>query len=186
MSTIDEFIREVDNVYGLYLDCITGFRELEKSFIKGQEEVRKMLNLPTEEIDKRSFSYGKGDPNKPESSTLHQTTQGELKERIKKEGKDYYDIAMACLVFIYQYWEDYYRQEIAKENDVEKGDILWDIMGDIRFLRESIIHHQGAAKKDVCKCKILKGFAPDEKIFINEQRFEEIVNRIKDTTYMVC
>ena len=61
------------------------------------------------------------------------------------------------LISIYQYWEDYFRSKIANYLYLkDKSDLKSPIMGDVRRLRVSIIHHKGIALKDVERCEILK------------------------------
>jgi len=185
-KSISEFINEVDNIYGLYFDCITGFYHWEKKFTDIQNQLIKTNpGLTIEERDKLSFYYGDEDPSLPGAQALHSTTQGDLKERIKKEGKNYRDIASACLVFIYQYWEDFYREKIARENGVNKNQIIWDIMGDISALRHSIIHNHGILSKKVLKCKKINGFQPGERICLTREQMKEIVKIIKSTIFSI-
>lgn len=60
------------------------------------------------------------------------------------------------LISIYQYWEYYYRGKIAQQKVISKNDLRSDIMGYIRIIRISIVHHKGIVLKDAEKCKILK------------------------------
>ncbi len=179
MSAKDQFMRVVDDIYGLYLDCTIGFDSWLEEINNVQKDTSIKTRIPLEELDKRNLVYGKGNPNLPNSYPLHKKSQGEVKERIKKDGKDYYDIAALCLVLIYQYWDEYYRLKFADEHRVEKNKIKWNIMGDLRLFRQSIIHNRGIAILDINKCKILKWFKAGELININSHQFEEIVNNIK-------
>lgn len=47
------------------------------------------------------------------------------------------------LVFIYQTWEDYIRPQIAKLYSVDVTQVRCDLMGEIRHVRNDIIHRQG-------------------------------------------
>lgn len=61
-----------------------------------------------------------------------------------------------------------------------KKNLEVDIMGDLKYFRESIIHHGGIAIKNIKKCKILKWYQEGEIINIDKEKFEEIIWRIKD------
>ena len=52
---------------------------------------------------------------------------------------------MAFLVFIYQLWEDKTRPEISKIYGVSPNQVVCTLMGDVRHVRNDIIHHQGKA-----------------------------------------
>lgn len=62
-------------------------------------------------------------------------------------------------------------------------------MGDIRLLRNSIIHHGGIALKNVENCELLKWYKEGDEIFIDAKKFEEILEHINvmieklDTSY---
>jgi hypothetical protein len=83
------------------------------------------------------------------------------------------------LILIYQYWEDQFRPKIANELGINKKDLIEPIMGDLRRLRRSIIHHGGIALKDIEKCEILTWFKEGDVIFIDELKFKEIIKNIK-------
>ena len=86
---------------------------------------------------------------------------------------------------IYQYWENYYRPKIAEEKRVLKENIKWDIMGDLKLFRESIIHHRGIAIPKIKNCKMLKWFEEGEIINIDNHQFEEIIRNIKISKYEI-
>jgi hypothetical protein len=59
-----------------------------------------------------------------------------------------------------------------------KNEIKIDIMGDLRILRNSIIHHNGYVITDE-KCKILTWFKPSDKISVDLGQFAEIKLQIE-------
>jgi len=151
-----EFLRKVYDIYGLYFDSIHGFglvaakiKEFQKTFL----EKYKISSI--EDFDKTSFIYGRGKPGSKDSYSMHISKMGKIKERNKKSGENYKIIANLCLVLIYQYWEDYYREKIANNNGYEKNELELDIFNDIRIIRRSIIHNSSIAIKDVKKLKFL-------------------------------
>lgn len=52
-------------------------------------------------------------------------------------------------------------------------------MGDLNKLRNSIIHNQVIAKKEVEKCILLKRFKEGDKIYVNSEMFEKIVVHVR-------
>ena len=186
MTSVDEFERVIDAIYGVYLDSTTGFSELKKLIQSQQRNTLQWLKesrpeLATEEyLDGTLFIYGKGDPNKPESIQLHRCTQGQYKSRNSENGLNYLFIGNMVVVSIYQYWEDYYRNEIAKYLGCEKTDLIEPIMGDLRLLRHSIIHHGGVALNDVEKCEVLKWYTKGQNIFIDKTQCEEVITQVKE------
>jgi hypothetical protein len=185
IALIDEFLRVVDLIYGVYLDSTKGFFLGLKQLIETQERSIEVNKDSTPELatieyhDSLHFYYGKGEPGKPGSVILHKCTQGELKRRNEKGGDNYKFIGNMCLVSIYQYWEDHYRSAIAESLQLEKEEILISVMGDLRFFRRSIIHHKGIALAEVEKCELLKWFKTNDEVFIDESKMEDIIFHIQ-------
>ena len=176
----NEFLEILDNIYGVYLDGTEGFSLVRNKIIEGQQNTSKITGMSIEDLDNASFTYGKGDPRNSDSYNLHKCTQGKLKKRNEKDGDNDAIIANLCIVLIYQYWEDHYREQIAKElGHYKKNDLKSDIMKDLNLLRQSIVHHRAIAKKEVEKCKLLQWFKDGDKIYVNRKMFEDIVFYIK-------
>jgi hypothetical protein len=185
-NCIDEFEGVVTSIYGVYLMSTQGFSLLIKELTDLQlTTVNKFRTTQPElasiqYLDSTSYIFGQGDPNLSTSIELYRCTQGEYKERNSKKGINSRFIGNMCVIAMYQYWEDYYRQEIASLlNKTSKNEIVSDIMGDIKILRRSIIHHRGIALKDVESCKLLRWFKKGDDIFIDENMMQFIVFQVK-------
>jgi hypothetical protein len=63
-----------------------------------------------------------------------------------------------------------------------------DVMGDLRWLRISIIHHGGIALKDVDKCKRLRRFREGDAMSLTPEHFEELVSTLRSdlTAYLAA
>ena len=173
-----EFLRKVYDIYGLYFDSINGFSLIDTQIKKYQKIFLENKKIPIEDLDNSSFIYGRGNPGSKDSYTMHISEVGKVKERNKKNGENYKIIANLCLVLIYQYWEDYYREKIANSNGTEKNELELDIFNDIRIIRRSIIHNSSIAIKDVKKLIFLKWFKKGDKIEINTEQLEKIIEHI--------
>ena len=176
-----EFINILDNIYGVYLDSSRGFYLLREESIKTQQFTSKQVGMSIADLDNSISYYGVGDPNKLDSYVLHECTQGQLKKRNEKDGDNYSIIANLCIVLIYQYWEDHYRGQIAKELELpRKNNLKSNIMGDLRLLRTSIVHHKAIAKGEVENCILLQWFKKGDTIYVNSKMFESIIFHIKE------
>src|SRR5947208_72990 len=60
----------------------------------------------------------------------------------------------AVLIFLYTYWEDVIRPRLAACRGVEVTAVMSDIMGDLRTIRNVILHSKGILRAD--KHKALK------------------------------
>lgn len=178
--SISEFMNVIDEIYGVYLDSTYGFKLLVDNIQKIQKKAIGLIGpmATVEELDKRSFVYGKGSPY--DSHLLHQTTQGTLKKRNKKNALNYKVMGNLSAVQIYQYWEDKYREEIANSLKKDRDELRSDVFGDLRHYRQAIIHNNGIATQD-CedKVKILRKFKRGEEIFLNEEQIFKIIREVK-------
>lgn len=76
-------------------------------------------------------------------------------------------IGSAWLTMIYARWEDHYRPLFARTHEVDKNLVKSQIMGDIRNLRNDVVHHNGIAGKNTAKNIVLNRFEPGEKIVLS-------------------
>lgn len=173
-----EFLQIVDDIYGLYLDATSAFREWFKKLTDAQKEIisRKLAseeNSTIEELDQIPFAYG------DKGNWKHERKSIEVKARNKKGGKNHKIMANLCIVLICQYWE-YYRAKTEKAYNLKRNQIESDLMADFRYLRNSILKHKSMGNREMKKCKILKWFKKGEAINIDEIQFEEIIKLIQN------
>lgn len=173
-----EFVSVVDEIHQLYLDCSLGFVHNKKILEDSQQASIEKLDLPIEQLDKLPISFGRGAPG--ESIILQQTIQKDFKLRNQRGGKNHVSLGNLCIVQLYQYWEDHYREEIAKLISIPKNQIVSDLFGDLRLFRLSIIHHRGIAKTNIRTLKILIWFNPGDLISFSADQMDNIFLRVKD------
>lgn len=184
-ALIDEFEGVLDSVYGLYLDSTMGFSIALRFVENAQRDAIAVLRSKSPELanleylDSVAFTFGRGDPGTSEAVELHQVSQGEFKERMRKAGRNYREIANLCLVSIYQYWEDHYRADIASALGRAKNELASDVFGDLRHLRRSILHNRAIALPEVGSNRVLAWFHPGDRIHIDEQMFEDLIDAVK-------
>lgn len=188
-NCIDEFEDIVTSIYGVYLMSTQGFQLLAKELLNRQlMDVNQLQRTHPERasiqyLDSRPYLFGKlwkGSTDLPNVELLYECTQGEYKERNSERGMNSRFVGNMCVIVVYQYWEDYYRQKIASFlNRTSKNELTSDIMGDLKVLRHSIIHHRGVALKKVENCKLLHWFKKDDEIFIDRNMMQYIISQVK-------
>jgi hypothetical protein len=181
LKLLEEFISDLDDIYGVYLDSNRGFVLNKEKMIRDQEIGGRITKskLSVSELDKRKLTYGVGHPGKEGTYILHETTQKGFKDRNSKGGRNYITIGNMCVSQIYQIWEDDFRGRIAKSLGLIKNDIQSDIFGDIRLIRNSITHHRGIALKEISRCKLINYFLVNDSIEFTEKQIEEIIYHVK-------
>jgi hypothetical protein len=179
-SAVEEFRSEVDTIYGVYLDSTRGFYFLRKDIDRSQKDSLKQISGTTPEtLDQAQMIYGVGNPSSPDSYMLHACTQKQFKRRNEEGGQNYKTIANMCIVEIYSLWEDHYREKIGAELNIKKSEVTSDIMGDIRHYRNSIIHHQGIAIREIQTCKLLKWHTVNDEISLDQEQTKHIIFQVK-------
>lgn len=87
---------------------------------------------------------GTDDPNDPKQvqgmSTIGKISQAELLNRLRQSGEFENLIAKSFIVSVYHSWNDAYRPEIAKTLSINTDAIKCSLMGDLRLIRNLIIH----------------------------------------------
>ena len=92
---------------------------------------------------KTPISTGSSFPNAKQSpgrSTIAEMTQGELLKGLEDGGLFEDHVAKSLVVVIYHLWNEYYRPRIAKAVSSEPNQVECDLLGDIRRVRNLIIH----------------------------------------------
>lgn len=77
---------------------------------------------------------------------------------------------------IYQLWEKNFRAEIAKKLLVNEEEIQCDFFGDLRIIRNSIIHDNSSLRnKDIKKIKILKWNLREGQLVITDSMLGDLI-----------
>lgn len=171
-------------IVSVYFDSIYGYEHNLKWINRTQKESLERIKIDSPEfkiddLDNANFIYGDGTPVVTPLELYHNATQKDYKNRNSQNGRNCKFIGNMCLTMIYQYWEDNYREKIAKIFSVNKNDVKSDLFGDINIIRNSIIHNNSIASSKVKKCKLLKWFKPDDEIFISKDNIVEILRNIR-------
>jgi hypothetical protein len=183
MDAITEFQYVVHAITGVYIDSIDGFDAVRENIERYQQiAVQALIDVrpdlaSIEYLDQTAFLHGTG-TGRPGHAFIHGRTQKEAKISNSPGGQNYRFIGNMAVVAVYQYWEDHYREEVANLLGKNKSDIREPIMGDLRLLRRSIIHHRGIALREIEKCELLCWFKEGDEIIIDPIKFQEIVRHI--------
>ncbi|MEE8124373.1 MAG: hypothetical protein V3T42_01000 [Nitrospirales bacterium] len=182
-AVLDEFWQLVFQTYGTYCDGFTAFNTLHKKLENDEREMRERAK--GEPIIIESFSYGRmvraSMKDQQRERVLPQFDYEDVKARNKIGGRNYYYIGNMCVVTIYQYWEDHYREELANAMNLKtKNCIFSDIFGDFADLRRCIIHTGCKANKKIPRSSEKTWFQENDDIRINRDIFENLIDGIHE------
>ena len=90
-------------------------------------------------------------------------------------------VCWSIIVFIFAYWDEKIRPEIATIRGVEKDEVKINVFGDLRVLRRMIVHNGGVlGAADHAKLKVLNGICQaDAKISLTHDQMHKIFVAIK-------
>jgi hypothetical protein len=175
MASVADFFEEVNELFGFYFDiryaCQQGKLRL--------EEMQRAKNWNGESV----LIYGSGPPQYPPEQQIlvspHATTISNLLIRLSLEGPNSRKAAEATVVFVYELWEVKYRRNLFGRDGNAFGEISLDIMGDLRLVRNCILHRRGIADESILKCRVLTKFKPNEKIVLDGADMTTIVKTLE-------
>jgi hypothetical protein len=180
LSVAAEFVRRIDEIYGLYLDATLGFQENVKRMEKGQEEAEKK-GLKLEWRDDAKIFFGRGSPNDPNNVLLHTTTRGEYRQRNLTGGSNHRLLAQYFVVLVYHLWDNEYRPRIAEVLGCSDANALkLPICGDLRLLRHDILKHRGVITKEKqAKFEVLKQIPAEQPLNLSADNVEQVMSAVK-------
>ena len=188
----DEFTQNWNRLQALYLDAVAGFAFVRSHVDSDQARARSLVRgteLDSEKFqDSRIFTYTEIFARDFCASAIHSATQGEVKARNVPGGTNFAILGQLCLISFYHFWNDYLRREyvIAKgllRQDEQSTDVVedclrehasHDLWGDLRLLRQSIVHNNGIANSAVKRCKLIRWFEPGDPISITPEQMRAI------------
>lgn len=109
-----------------------------------EKDISKMDGMNPEGL----FQVGNGPPGKGAPAIAEIPTKFAL-SGMTKNGPFSQLIAHGIIVLIYELWNEDYRSKVAKEIGCETNDVMCDVMGDLRLIRNWITHDGSTADKKV-------------------------------------
>lgn len=103
---------------------------------------------------------------------------GEYLDSSKKNGAFSDAIAKAFVCAIYSLWDEYYRHAIAKEAGVNQKQIRSDLMGDLRHVRNCIVHKKSVMADEPGKIKELSWPLIPGPLFVTHEMFRDLIDQI--------
>jgi len=179
---IREYIDFVNRQVGVYMDALAGFAG---HYTRIERQVHR-VNRPTgAHFDKSGqrvvvwASYE--DPTQPDVIHNRIIRANDYITANSEGGLNEQQHSQAVLVFLFTYWEDEIRPRLAALKSVKPEEIRSDIMGDLRILRNVILHAKGIMRAERYKelKKIADMFTVDKPINISYLNMHRIFVFIK-------
>lgn len=179
---VKEFIDFVNLQVGVYMNSIAGFSGAKILMERQRARVlraqsRKMDARGDQVITHESFE----DPQRPDVVHSRIVTANDFIKENSPGGVNQRQLSYSVIVFIYTYWEVEVRPRLAKAAEKDENSITCDIMGDLRCIRNSVLHAKGVFTPEWHgKLVLLKDcFAVGEQIEISYELMHQIFVKIK-------
>lgn len=179
---IGEYVDFVNQQVGVYMSSIAGFAGAK---IAMERQVARVMRAQKKKKDARGDTViaheSFEDPGRPDVVHARILTADSFISENSPNGINYKQLSFSVIVFLFTYWDDEIRPRLAVARGVSPNEIMCDIMGDLRCIRNSILHSKGVFKDEWHKkLKVLKDcFAVNEPIVISYELMHQIFVKIK-------
>ncbi len=158
VEVIREYIDFVNRQVGVYMDALAGFAghctRIERQVYRVNRQVHSSIDDHGERIVVWA-SYE--DPTQPDVIHNRIIRAPDYIAANRPGGSNEEQHSHAILIFLYTYWENEIRPRLAASRNVKEREIRSDIMGDLRLLRNAILHARGSiSSKDHKSLKKLR------------------------------
>jgi hypothetical protein len=174
-----EFTALWERLHAFYLDASSGFLGIKTHVEEEQSRARAFLRgseCDSEEFqDSRAFIYDRILGESFCMAHVQMPKQGIVKKRNSFDGDNFNSLGQLCVTAFYDYWNDYMRREyVIAKGKLDPGEInkavgeaamreyaCFGVWGDLRQLRQAIVHHRGIATKSTERCELFRWFKRD-------------------------
>lgn len=121
---------------------------------------------PQNLTEESKFYFGSGNPSDGNTVAYQSWPIAELPVKLGPDGPVSVALGQQWLVMVVAEWEENFRARFAKAENVEVSTIQDQCMGDLRLLRNDVIHHRGIATKHNTGRAAIAWFQPGDLIHI--------------------
>ncbi len=148
---IREYIDFVNLQVGVYMDALAGFAG-------HRTKVKRQIHRVSRPTKTKKDTEGNvvvwasyEDPTQPDIIHNRIIKANDYIKANSPKGSNERQHSQAILIFLFTYWEDEIRPRLAVSINKDPNEICSDIMGDLRILRNVILHSKGKIKSDKYK-----------------------------------
>jgi hypothetical protein len=158
LDVLRGFIDFVNRQVGVYCDCLAGFDGNKVRVARQVARVTRPVSRRIENGQPVIVWASLEDPTRPDVIHHRIIRADDFITANAEAGFNEQQVCWSIIVFIYAYWDEEIRPQIAQIRGVQKNEVRIDAFGDLRILRQSIVHHGGVLEAtDHAKLKVLNG-----------------------------
>lgn len=172
LPILRDFIDFVNNQVGVYMDCLAGFQGNTVRIHRQVARVQRPIGRYIKDGQPVIVGASVEDPTSPDVIHHRIIRADHFLAANAEAGFNEQQVCWSIIVFLFAYWNEEVRPQIAAVRGVKPNDVKVDALGDLRHIRKSIIHNKGVlSSTDHTKLKkIASLFKPDEKITLTHDQ----------------
>ena len=182
----DEIVREyidfVNEQVGAYMSALAGFAGHHARVSRQVHRANRLVAKQTDDDGMPTMVWASyEDPTKPDIIHNQIIRSDEYLEANQPGGRNEQQHSRAILIFLYTYWEAEIRPRLARAKSVKMNEIEAPIMGDLRILRNVILHAKSILRPDEHKSLSVLGdmFEADRELVFSYEGMHQIFVLIK-------
>lgn len=164
------------------MDAVAGFEGHRVRTERQIHRINRAERITTDDAGKKTVVYASyEDPSQPDVIHNRIIRAPDYLAANSERGVNYQQHSQAILVFLFTYWEDEVRPKLAVASSKDVDEIKSDIMGDLRILRNVILHSKGILKKEKHRSlkKLNLMFLADQALTIKYEDMHQIFVLVK-------
>lgn len=176
-----KFIDFVNRQVGVYCDCLASFSgnvvRIERQIPRLQRPFGRRIEQGRPVIVYASVE----DPTSPDVIHHRIVRADEFVSTNREAGFNEQQLCWSIIVFMFAFWDEEIRPQIARIREVKTSAVTLDELGDLRLLRHNIVHNGGVmAAADHAKLKVMVALcAPDRPISLTHDQMHQIFVFVK-------
>jgi hypothetical protein len=143
LPILRDFIDFVNAQVGVYMDCLAGFEGNTARIRRQVARVNRPVGRRIENGQTVIIGASLEDPRLPDVIHHRIIRSDDFLAANAEAGPNEQQVCWSIIVFMFAYWNEEARLRIAEVRGVEPAEIKVDAFGDLRILRNSIIHDKG-------------------------------------------
>ena len=141
LTVLRSFIDFVNRQVGVYCDCLAGFHGNKVRVERQMPRLQRPTNRRIEDGQPVIMYVSVEDPGRPDVLHHRIIRADEFINVNFEAGFNEQQVCWAIIVFVFAYWDEEVRSQIARIRGIQPNAVQLDAMGDLRILRKAIIHN---------------------------------------------
>ncbi len=181
LPILRDFIDFVNNQVGVYMDCLAGFQGNMVRIHRQVARVQRPTGRQIKDGQPVMMYASVEDPSSPDVIHHRIIRTQEFLAINAQAGFNEQQVCWSIIVFLFAYWDEEVRPQIAEVRGIKPEDVKVDALGDLRLVRNSIIHNKGVlSSTDHARLKELAALLkPDRKITFSHDQMHKLFITVK-------